>query len=108
MKRPTRRLCSRSLAAALVIGAAALSLFTAGCAPDPMPFQDAETHTFAGGIEGRETPRDRVLSDAELGEVWRAAGRLGWPSGDFVRFLLLTLQREQRLRACGAASWPRI
>jgi len=49
---------------------------------------------FAGGIEGRETPRDRVLSDAELGEVWRAAGALGWPSGDFVRFLLLTLQRE--------------
>lgn len=50
---------------------------------------------FAGmAIEGREVPRERVLTDAELGEVWRAAGALGWPYGDFIRFLLLTLQRE--------------
>lgn len=50
---------------------------------------------FAGiPFEGREVRRERVLSDAELGEVWRAAGGLGWPYGDFVRFLLLTLQRE--------------
>jgi hypothetical protein len=45
-------------------------------------------------IEGRETPRERVLTDAELGEIWRAATALGWPYGDFIRFLLLTLQRE--------------
>ncbi len=50
---------------------------------------------FAGvRIEGKEPSRDRVLTDAELGEVWRAAGKLGWPYGDYFRFLLLTLQRE--------------
>lgn len=44
--------------------------------------------------EGRELSRERSLTDAELGEVWRAAGRLGWPWGPYFRFLLLTLQRE--------------
>ncbi len=37
---------------------------------------------------------DRVLTDAEIGEVWRAAGLLGWPWGPYFRFLLLTLQRR--------------
>ena len=33
---------------------------------------------FAGiPIEGREVPRERVLTDAELGEVWRATWRAG-------------------------------
>jgi integrase len=44
--------------------------------------------------EGREVSRDRVLNDAELGEVWRASGALGWPWGPYFRILLLTLQRE--------------
>jgi integrase len=44
-------------------------------------------------VEGRERSRDRVLSDAELGEIWRATGSLGWPWCDYIRFLLLTLQR---------------
>lgn len=44
--------------------------------------------------EGREVARERSLTDAELGEVWRAAGTLGWPWGPYFRFLLLTLQRE--------------
>ncbi len=39
-------------------------------------------------------PRDRALSDAELGEVWRATGTLGWPWAAYLRFLVLTLQRE--------------
>jgi hypothetical protein len=45
-------------------------------------------------VEGRDTPRERVLTDAELGEVWRAAGGLGWPWASYLRVLLLTLQRE--------------
>jgi integrase len=50
---------------------------------------------FAGvAIEGRETSRDRVLSDAELGEAWRAAGGLGYPFGPFLQLLILTLQRR--------------
>lgn len=50
---------------------------------------------FAGmPLDSREVSRDRVLTDGEIGEVWRAAGRLGWPWGPYFRFLLLTLQRE--------------
>ena len=45
-------------------------------------------------VEYRVVARERVLSDAEIGEVWRATGALGWPWGPFFRFLLLTLQRE--------------
>lgn len=50
---------------------------------------------FAGVvIEGREISRGRVLSDAELGEAWRAAGTLPYPFGPFLRVLILTLQRR--------------
>ena len=45
-------------------------------------------------MESRDVARDRVLTDAELGDVWRAAGALGWPWGPYFRLLLLTLQRE--------------
>jgi integrase len=45
-------------------------------------------------VEGRAVSRERVLTDAELGEVWRTAGKLDWPWGPYLRFLILTLQRE--------------
>ena len=45
-------------------------------------------------IEGREISRGRVLSDAELGEAWRAAGKLAYPFGPFLRVTMLTLQRR--------------
>ena len=44
--------------------------------------------------KGKDASRDRVLTDVEIGEVWRAAGALGWPWGSYYRFLLLTLQRQ--------------
>lgn len=44
--------------------------------------------------EGRDRPRERWLTDGELAEVWRCAAGLGWPWGPYLRFLLLTLQRE--------------
>ena len=50
-------------------------------------------------IEARETSRDRVLSDAELGGVWRAAGALEYPFGPFLRLLILTLQRRNEVAA---------
>jgi integrase len=53
---------------------------------------------FAGiEAEGRDVPRDRVLTDAELGAAWRAAGRLGPPFGPCLRFLMLTLQRRDEV-----------
>jgi integrase len=42
---------------------------------------------------GSEDPRDRVLSDHELRQVWQAAGDLG-PYGAMVRLLILTGQRR--------------
>jgi integrase len=38
--------------------------------------------------------RDRVLTPDELEEVWAAAAALGYPSGQFVHFLILTAQRR--------------
>ncbi|MDB5414104.1 MAG: integrase [Rubritepida sp.] len=51
---------------------------------------------FAGlpAIEGSSTSRDRVLSDEEIGQAWRAAVKVPAPHGPLVRFLLLTLARR--------------
>jgi integrase len=38
--------------------------------------------------------RERVLSDAELAEIWRAAGEASAPYGAIVRLLILTGQRR--------------
>jgi integrase len=56
------------------------------------PFQGLP---IAAGAEAR----DRVLSDAEVGAVWRAAGAMGWPFGPLVRLLLLTAQRRDEVAA---------
>jgi hypothetical protein len=45
-------------------------------------------------VDYRPVARERVLTDAEIGEVWRAAGSLGWPWGPFFRFVMLTLRRR--------------
>jgi integrase len=42
---------------------------------------------------GKETSRDRVLSDAELRLVWQCCKTAGWPFGDLFRLLILTAQR---------------
>jgi integrase len=42
----------------------------------------------------RETPRERVLTDAELAALWRAAGTLGEPWEPIVKLLVLTGQRR--------------
>lgn len=56
---------------------------------------------FAGlpVIEGGNPTRDRVLTDTEVGAVWRAAGTLGYPFGPVVRLLLLTAQRREEVAA---------
>lgn len=52
----------------------------------------------ANPFEGQEAPaveaRDRVLSDAELAEVWRAAEAYQGTYGVLVRLMILTGQRE--------------
>jgi integrase len=46
---------------------------------------------------GRETARDRVLSDPELVAVWNTAVQIGWPYGDAVRLLILTGARRAEI-----------
>jgi len=41
--------------------------------------------------------RDRVLTNAEVGYVWRAAGIMAWPFGPLIRLLLLTAQRRDEV-----------
>jgi integrase len=42
----------------------------------------------------QEAPRDRLLTDDELREIWNAASVMGGPYGAMVRFLLLTGTRR--------------
>jgi integrase len=63
----------------------------------------------------KETARERVLTDAELAAVWRAADALGPAARAFVRLLILTGQRRDEvaglrwadvdLDAAGGAVW---
>jgi integrase len=48
-------------------------------------------------VPGRETSRDRVLSDDELHAVWQAAAGMGWPFGPLVQLLALTAQRREEV-----------
>ncbi|WP_372623047.1 tyrosine-type recombinase/integrase [Falsiroseomonas sp.] len=48
-------------------------------------------------ISTKSGERDRVLTDDEVGEVWRAAGTLGHPFGPMIRLLLLTAQRRDEV-----------
>jgi integrase len=48
-------------------------------------------------ISAGSSARDRVLSNAELAEVWEAAGTLGYPWGPFFRLALVTLQRREEV-----------
>lgn len=47
--------------------------------------------------DAEELSRDRTLTDAELIEVWRAAGELAYPFGSMVRLLVLTGQRRNEV-----------
>ncbi len=54
---------------------------------------------------GSPEPRQRVLSDSEIPCLWRATAALVYPSGPFVRLLLLT---GQRLREVAEMAWAEI
>lgn len=45
----------------------------------------------------KEKPRERLLTPAEIGRVWRASGDLGAPFGSLYRLALLTGQRRAEL-----------
>jgi integrase len=54
---------------------------------------------------GREIARDRVLTDAELAAVWKAAVEIGWPYGPAVQLLILTGARRAEI---GELKWSEI
>ena len=45
----------------------------------------------------REVARDRTPSLAEVGEIWNAAGELGYPFGPAIRLLVLTASRRDEV-----------
>ena len=51
--------------------------------------------------------RDRVLTDAELAEVWNASVTVGAPFGPFFRLLILTGQRRSEVAGMGWAELDR-
>ena len=62
-------------------------------------------HGMSKDIVGPKRPRQRVLSEQEMIEVWRATLRLSDPFGPFTRMLLVT---GQRLREVAQARWSEI
>ena len=46
---------------------------------------------------GKEVSRDRVLSDVELGLIWRSAPSLGYPFGPAIQLLALTAARRDEI-----------
>ena len=53
----------------------------------------------------RESRRDRVLSDSEIGRLWRCWDTIGYPFGPWFKLLLATGQRRQ---AASAMRWSDI
>jgi integrase len=45
----------------------------------------------------QEHDRERVLTDQELGKIWLAAEKIGYPHGDVVKLLALTAQRKSEV-----------
>jgi integrase len=60
------------------------------------------TRGMSKDIIGAKKPRQRVLSDAEMREIWRATEATPYPFGPFVHMLLVT---GQRLREVANAKW---
>jgi integrase len=48
-------------------------------------------------ISAGTTERERVLTDAEIAEVWSATETLGYPFGPFYKLMILTLQRREEV-----------
>jgi integrase len=56
------------------------------------------TNPFAGlPVAVSNSSRDRVLSDNEIGAIYRGADVLGYPFGPLVRLLMLTAQRRDEV-----------
>lgn len=59
----------------------------------------------AKDLLGKPNHRTRILHDSELAPLWRATAGLPYPTGPFVRLLLLS---GQRLREVGEMAWDEV
>jgi integrase len=58
---------------------------------------------------GEKRIRERVLDDDELRALWRAAGRMGYPYGSLVQFIMLTgCRRDEALGAVWSEFGPKL
>lgn len=69
-------------------------------AEDVLPFNPAK-----GINRPKVAERDRVLSDAELAKIMKAAKVVGYPFGDAIRLLALTACRRDEI---GRLKWPEV
>jgi integrase len=56
-------------------------------------------------LPSRAVSRDRVLDDAELATIWKAAAGVGWPFGAVFQLLILTAARRDEI---GSLCWTEI
>jgi integrase len=86
------------------IGANRLMAYARACYAWGMKVDLVSANPFADLVSpGKETARDRVLTDEEIGLIWRACDKLGTPQRQFVRFLMIVLQRRNEV---AGAVWP--
>jgi integrase len=106
MKRPAARITKADAREALdkLVNAGKASMAGRTLAYARAAFRWAEKRGMVAGnpfqglpISTRAEARDRALSDAELAEVWAAAGAMGYPFGPMIRLAILTLQRREEV-----------
>ena len=114
LNRPTAKISRTDAAKALeviaaergAIGANRVMAYARACYGWAMKANLLEVNPFAGlAAPGREKARNRVLTQLELRAIWSACDTLGPVQRDYVRFLLLTLQRRQEV---AGATWSEI
>ena len=78
-----------------------------GCYAWAVQRRKLQANPFEGlpPIEGGNASRERVLTDSEVGAIWRAACALRSPHGAFMRFRLLTLARRTEV---AGMSWGEV
>lgn len=59
-----------------------------------------------GRIIGKKVPRQRTLNEDEIFALWRAASRLGYPNGPFVKLLMMTGLRLAEVAEARWAEFP--
>jgi integrase len=74
-----------------------LRAFLAWCVEKDLLETSPCDHVRPARLIGPKLPRQRVLNDDELRQLWAATDQLGYPFGSMVRMLMLTGQRKNEV-----------